>query len=167
MRMRRTAAAIGALLMASILLVGQSAAAAPPSPGFHSTRPVRGLEWVPSELPALAKLKVRVVCPADDGREYFLKADVSSLSNNSVRVENLGQPVECTGRPQTVSVDVWTAIYATFCRVEAGTYPATVSLVRLIPGAPPYQRTEELATVTPTVKIRTPSPSGTDCRNLE
>jgi hypothetical protein len=166
MRARRMAAAIGALLVVGISLGAQSATAVPPSAGFPSARPVKGLEWVPSDPGTIvAELRVKVVCPADDGEQYAIQAKVGTRLGNAGRFgDDPGEPVPCTGRRQVVSVAVQPDYFDMLCRVEAGTFPATLTLARVVPRADAPPETEAVATVTTRVKIKEPS-TGIDCRN--
>ncbi len=162
---RRTAAVIGALLVAGAGLGGQSAAAAPPSTGFPHADPIKSFKWIPSEGDqAGGELKVRVVCPAD-GEDYFIRAWVGSMSNVGRFGTDPGEPVDCTGRAQTVSVGV-RAQYYDSCRIQPGTFDVRVILQQLRDDVP-YFDVVELATATGTVKVTRPSPNGIDCSGLE
>ncbi|WP_129337864.1 hypothetical protein [Cellulomonas endophytica] len=161
---------ITALAGSALLLVGAlaaSASAAPRGPGFSSARPITGLEVrLGEEGIPYGVLSVRVVCPKGDGEQYAVRASAAGYSNAGRYGDSTGEPVSCTGHPQTVRVPVQGWYWGNPCRLPAGTYAAEADLVRVLPDAPRWENWEVLSSTTRSL-VRTAPSVGEPCDTWE
>ncbi|SFA97447.1 hypothetical protein [Cellulomonas marina] len=168
MNVLRTALTVGATAALLVSAAVAPAVAGPKAPGpkatgvqtgFHSGKPIKGLEQRLDEwgIPE-GVLSVQVVCPKGTTEQYAVRARAARYDNYGRYADNPGQPVTCTGRPQVVQVDVWGDYWGNPCRMLPGIYPAEAQLVRVLPDGERWENWQVLASTRTALPIDTAGP---------